>query len=67
MKKYLGLSHADGSVSIDPRQRPLPFLETLLHELLHRQFPFLTEEAVEDNSLEIAETLWALGYRRAQV
>lgn len=60
----LGVCHSDGSIDIDPRQKPLVFLETLVHELLHRQFPMLSEEAVEANSLEMAESLWQLGYRR---
>lgn len=62
--KGLGVCHPDGSIDIDPKQKPLTFLETLLHELLHRQFPMLSEEAVEIASLEMAESVWDLGYRR---
>lgn len=62
--KGLGVCHPDGSIEINPKQKPLPFLETVLHELLHRQFPMLSEEAVEEASVEMAQSIWDLDYRR---
>lgn len=39
-------------------------LATLLHEARHAQNWDLDEEAVERESRELAEMLWAMGYRR---
>lgn len=63
-KGVLGYCHDDGMIEIDPRQTPQDFLDTLVHEILHHQFPDLSEDAVLRVAPVIARTLWAQGYRR---
>lgn len=62
----LGLCHSNGEIEIDPRQSPREFLETLLHELLHRHFSMLSEEAVETAATEMADAMWGMKYRRIE-
>ncbi len=66
LKDLLGVCRPNGEIEIDPRQPPREFLETLLHELLHRQFPMLSEDAVEVAATEMKDAVWEMGYRRIQ-
>lgn len=43
---------------------PSKELEILIHEMLHAEFPVLSEEAVDRAGKELSGALWALGYRR---
>ena len=56
-----------GAIEIDPRLRPLDYLDTLVHELLHREFCFLREETVTAVATVIARELWEKGFRRIQL
>lgn len=63
-RDVVGECHPDGTIVIDPRQTPPEKLDTLVHELIHHVFPFLSEEAVLRSASVIAEQLWKQGYRR---
>jgi len=60
----LGLCFPSGLIQIDPRQLEDDFLTTVVHELLHREFPDLSEDAVERVGVAMGKSLWKLGYRR---
>lgn len=60
----LGLCHPNGRIEIDPRQKPREYFETLVHELLHREYPCLSEDAVEGGAINIVNSLWGQGYRK---
>lgn len=53
-----------GKIEIDPRLGPQDFLDTLIHELLHREFCFLGEEIVDEVATIIAKEIWKKHYRR---
>lgn len=42
-------------------------LETLIHETVHLEAPYLEEEAVTDIGEAVAVQLWAHGYRLTEV
>lgn len=52
-----------GAIEIEPRLSDLDFLDTLIHELLHREFFFLREEVVCSVATVIAKELWEKQYR----
>lgn len=60
----LGLCFPDGTIHIDPRQRKLDFLDTAIHEALHRACPKMKERKVRKIAPVIAKVLWRLKYRR---
>ncbi len=51
-------------IEIDPRQSPKDYLDTLIHESLHENFPKAKEEKILNAGTSIANLLWRLGYRR---
>ena len=61
-----GRCHANGFIEIDPRQDEQDFLDTLLHELLHRELPDLDEQAVIRVAERLAWEMWKLDYRRVR-
>jgi hypothetical protein len=54
----------NGLIEIDPRQGAQEYLNTLIHELLHREFPDLSEGAVIRGADRISWELWKYPYRR---
>ena len=60
----VGLCYPDGRIEIDPRQKPADWLDTLLHEMLHREFPFLAENEVVRAANNMARSMWELRFRR---
>lgn len=59
-----GVCHGDGRIVIDPRLKPLHFLDTLIHELLHREFPDLSEDCVTARATVMADEIWKMNFRR---
>ena len=57
----------DHIIEIDPRQCPKEYLDTLIHEGLHELFPRSEENTILRAGTSLANLLWRLGYRRAQV
>ncbi len=53
-----------GAILIEARQTSLDFLDTLIHELLHREFCFLREEVVTEVATVITKEIWEKGFRR---
>ena len=41
-------------------------METLLHELLHHEFPFISEEAVDAAAKSMAATMYDDHWRRVE-
>lgn len=57
----------DGNqIFIDPRQKGLRHLDTLIHELLHVEIPGWPEQTVEVMAKSISTLVWKAGYRRKQ-
>lgn len=54
----------NGVIRIDPRQSEDELIDTLIHELLHANFPYLDEEAVHKGATAVAQSMWEMGYRR---
>jgi hypothetical protein len=50
-------------ITIDPNQRGLSILDTIIHELIHAALPDLREDTVEEVATDIARVLWDLDYR----
>jgi hypothetical protein len=65
-EKADGLCTFDGKVHVDERLRGIRHMETLLHELLHNEFPFLSEEAVTEASRNMATTMYNDHWRRVE-
>ncbi len=63
-KACWGFCRPNGSIVIDPRLKTIDFLDTLVHELLHREVPDLSEDCVLGAGTIIAKELWAKGFRR---
>lgn len=59
-----GHCYPNGLIEVDPRSEESDLVETIIHELLHREFPLLSEEAVNAAAHRMAEDVWKLGYRR---
>jgi hypothetical protein len=59
-----GLCRPDGTIIIDPRLRPQDFLDTLIHELLHREIGDLSEDCVLGTATILAQELYKKGFRR---
>ena len=63
-EKAFGLAHFDDNkIEIDPRQRTLTYLDTLIHEKLHLLNPDWSESKVKKHAREITTLLWEHGYR----
>ena len=61
-----GLCTWDGKVHVDERLRGIEHMETLLHELLHHEFPALSEEAVDSAAKSMAATMYDDHWRRVE-
>lgn len=61
-----GLCTFDGKVHVDERLRGIRHMETLLHELLHHEFPWLSEEAVDSSAKSMATTMYDDHWRRVE-
>ena len=51
-------------ILIDPRLPADLYLETLIHELIHAEFPELVEERVEKAAAYIAQGVWQQNFRK---
>jgi len=64
-KKYFGLAYKDeAKIEIDPHQRPIEYLDSLLHECVHILFPDMEEKEVYKLGLFLSSFLWDNGYRK---
>jgi hypothetical protein len=61
-----GLCTWDGKVHVDERLKGIAHLETVLHELLHNEFPSLREKAVAVASRNIAAAMFDDDWRRVE-
>lgn len=50
-------------ILVDTRLSGVALLETVVHEVLHAEFPWLTEASVTESAADIAKILAAIGYR----
>lgn len=55
---------SSGLIEIDPRQSEKEEMDTAAHEVLHTEYPDLSEEAVERGAGAIIAVLWRLGFRK---
>lgn len=55
---------SSGLIEIDPRQSEEEEMDTAAHEVLHTEYPDLSEEAVERGAGAIKAVLWKLGFRK---
>ena len=58
--------HELNLIEIDPRQDSLEYLDTMIHEMLHLEFPTLPEEQVAKIARRMSKALWKQRYRRLQ-
>lgn len=66
--KAVGLAYKEtGEIVIDSRMKGFNHLNVVLHEALHIQNPRWAEAKVEGHSLELANILWDLGYRKVDL
>jgi hypothetical protein len=62
-----GLNHFDSPlVEIDPRQTSFDRLDTLIHEVLHKLFPYRSEDCILHAGTTIAKAVWKDRYRRME-
>jgi hypothetical protein len=54
----------DGLIEIDPTLGARVYLETLIHEIYHVEFPELSETQVLRKSKRMTRVLWNRQYRR---
>lgn len=57
---------SNGLIEIDPRQSERKEMDTVAHELLHHEYPDLSEEAVERGAATITAVFWKLGFRKGK-
>lgn len=64
-EKKLGRERASGQawkedriIEIDPRQDAYEYLDTLIHEFLHVEFPAWSERTVAAKSKKLSKFLW---------
>lgn len=63
-EKAAGLAYKEERVIyIDPTQKGVMLLDTVIHEIIHCQQPDLSEEAVTEFANEMSDLLWKVGYR----
>jgi hypothetical protein len=74
LESHLGNYKADGlawpdhrTIAIDKRLKGHRKLETIVHEVIHIQNPKWPEIMVEGKAKELADILWGLGYRCADL
>ena len=53
-------------VEIDPRQCPSKYLDTLIHEALHIEFPERGERKILRAGHAIAKVVWQMGFRKIE-
>lgn len=59
-----GLCNFDARlITLSPRATGKNHLGTVVHELIHAEFPDLDEEAVTRSANTIESVLWRMGYR----
>jgi hypothetical protein len=63
-ERALGQLTVDDVIEIDPRQGAYEYLNTTVHELVHKSFPDLEEKEVIKKTNRIAKGLWKIGYRK---
>lgn len=51
-------------IELDPALEDKTHMDIAIHEGLHCLFPDLSEEAVNQAGITLADLLWRLGYRR---
>lgn len=61
-----GICFFDGKVHVDERLRGIELLWTLIHELLHHEFPQLSEDAVDKAAKSMATTMYDDKWRRIE-
>ena len=54
------------NILVDPRQKPYPYLNTMVHELLHHLSPSWSETKVRWWANRIARFLWSHNYRQVK-
>jgi hypothetical protein len=59
-----GLARPGFRIEIDPSLEDKTHMDIAIHEGLHCLFPDLSEEAVNQAGITLADLLWRLGYRR---
>lgn len=64
--RLLGQCFPDGRIEMERRLPSRKYLETLVHELLHRHLPMCSEEWVEDTALRISNAIWSRDFRRIE-
>lgn len=52
------------TISLTPRMRGRTDLDTTIHEILHAQMPWASEEAVARWASDLAAGLWGMGWRK---
>lgn len=58
--------YSKSKILVDSKLGPEAFLETLVHEIIHAEFPMLSEEAVTNSAADLAKILVAFGYTREE-
>jgi hypothetical protein len=53
-----------GQIKIDPRLKPFPMLETVLHESLHWLEPEWSETKVTTTAKKLAKIVWDFKFRQ---
>lgn len=61
-----GICFFDGRVHVDERLKGIRLLWTLIHELLHHEFPQISEEAVDKAAKSMATTMYDDKWRRIE-
>ena len=51
-------------VEIDPRQKSRSYLNTLIHETLHKLYPDMSETRVGRDACTLTRVVWEARYRR---
>lgn len=53
-----------GKIEVDPRQSDEEEMDTVVHEVIHSEYPDLSEESVIRGAESITAVLWKLGFRK---
>lgn len=62
----VGFCHPNGQIDLDPRQLSKDYLDSLVHEVLHRELPELSEQQVIEIAAAMTAAIWRRNYRRIQ-
>jgi len=72
--KRLGRERAVGEaifgeniIHVDPRQTPVDFMDTMIHEAAHLAWPDMPEAEIADGATFIARVLWSQGFRKCDL